>query len=105
MGKWYATDKGEEVYLTFYKDGQAEMVSSKESTKTGSYRFVDDNTIEMSVSGGERNPRAHVSFPSKDTLVVNFSDGGPVTFARVSSATSPALKRNREFQTVPTSRN
>lgn len=86
IGKWQPTEKGgEKAIIEFTKDGKVKVVSDK-LTLDGTYKFVKDDQIEvtMSVQGKDSTVKLTVKV-TKDELTTTEEDKtkSPETFKRV----------------------
>jgi hypothetical protein len=88
VGKWHGEEGNGEAYFTFHADGVMDVITGPKgklptSPERARYHFIDDNTIELTVPGESKSPRAEVRFPSKDQLIFRGADNLSFTLSRV----------------------
>jgi len=84
VGKWKPNDAKDEANLEFTKDGKVK-VTGKEFTLDGTYKFVDDKSIEVkfSLNGMDRTVKLKVTVSADEMTTSEDGKEKKDTFKRV----------------------
>lgn len=84
IGKWKSTDADHDAVIDFAKDGKLKIVG-KDVSIDGSYKFLDDKTIEVKFQLGAEDKATKLSVTVTKEELVTVEDGKDkkITFKRV----------------------
>jgi uncharacterized protein (TIGR03066 family) len=77
LGRWEPVDGKDKAVVEFLKDGKLK-ISSRDVTLEGSYKFIDDKTLEVKVvfGGNEQAPSRLTVTVTKDELTTEEAGKG-----------------------------